>query len=105
MTLFAFFSDDFIDQNRDVIFSQFGNLGNLVTVVVEQCDVQQFLQTLQTVGANVGVCSFWAEQVVSLFPNPNGMRLDSRKVLHIPNAEGSFYVVHHFHLNVKQIYD
>ncbi len=105
MALFTFFSNDFVDQNWDVFFSQFGNFGNLVTIVVEQSDIKQLLQTFKTVGTNVGVRSFRAEQIVSLFPNPNGVCLDSRKVLHIPNTKGSLYVVHHFHLNVKQIYD
>jgi hypothetical protein len=71
---------------------------------MQQRNVKQFLQCGRIVITDIGIGSHRLEHIVPLFPNPDGMCLDSRKIFEVFNAKKAFNVVHFFIKYVKQTY-
>jgi hypothetical protein len=53
-------------------------MGNLIPVLVEQCDVEDLLQFLIVVIPDIRIGPLWLEKGVTLFPYPDGMGFDTR---------------------------
>jgi hypothetical protein len=53
-------------------------MGNFVSVLIEKGDVEDLLQLLVGVVADIGVRPVWLQERIALFPNTDGMGLDPR---------------------------
>ncbi len=61
----------------------FGDLRDLVTLAVEDADVEDILEVLIIVVTDVGACPLGTEYAVSLFPNAQGVAFDPGNGLYI----------------------
>jgi hypothetical protein len=53
---------------------------NLETIFIEQGYIENDLQVVVIVRANIGICAVWFKKSVSLLPNTNCMRFNAGKV-------------------------
>ena len=73
--------DDFANPGIYFSFGNFGDLGNFIPIVVQEGNVEEFLQALQAVGPDICFGSFRVQQPVSFFPDPDGMCFNATEVL------------------------
>ncbi len=65
-----------------------GDFRNLVAILIQQPHIQQELQVLRSVEANVGRSPSRTQQTIALFPSTNGMGFDPREMFEV--LDGKF---------------
>ena len=96
-----------MDQMIDLFHLQFGNFRNFESVIIQQGYVQKLLKVFQIVHSNIGVGTLRLKKVVSLFPNTDRVRFDSRKMFEIFYAKAALNAIQLFNfcvIKIKQYY-
>lgn len=92
------------DLISNILFRHLVDVRNLKAVFVEQGDVEDLLQLIIVVIPDVSVCPLWSQECIALFPNSDGMGLDTGKVLQIFDCESVHVLITQVFLYCSQLF-